>query len=220
MSKGAKSGQNRFAASQKNRLDYRANRIENVIIPKLKAISGRVEFRGITPFCRFCADLYNTDLPLNDKPIGYRTIVQNSKYWDLLGPIYYKYWDKDNNGTKTKDKLIGVMAAKRANKLSIELERVKQENEALRAVIRNYGAADIDTKTPTISDSELYRSHFDKTCRAINLIIQASEGMFETDIQSAKITCNFNDLEPEEGLVPSQLAKPYIEWLKSKQGQP
>lgn len=51
----------------------------------------------------------------------------------------------------------------------------------------------------------------------MSLVIDRSEGMFEVDTEAMKITCTFDDLEAEEGLVPKPLAQPYIEWSLEKQ---
>ncbi|WP_460059453.1 hypothetical protein [Pseudomonas sp. S2_A05] len=216
MSKGAKPGQNRFAGSQKRNLDYRIGRIKEEVIPKLKAYAGKATFEGITPFSRFCAELYNEGLPVNEKKIGYRTFVQSSDYWALIGPLYYRYWDfKDSMGPR-KDKLVGKLAAQRANDLQSEVERLQNEVEALRAALRLHGAA----PKPIPNEQDRDQSNltkFDKTCRALKLVLDASDGMFSVDMQTKKITCAYNDLEPEEGLAPKELTEPFVAWLKSKE---
>ena len=216
MSKGAKQGQNRFERSQKAHHNYRTGRIKDEVIPKLKTYTGKINFSGITPFSRFCSELYNTELPANEKPIGYRTFVQNEKYWALIGPIYYKYWDKNGEGTQAKEKLLNNLALNKASKLSAEVERLKLENEALRTAIKNYGVITPSQGGELAPDRDLYRQRFDRTCRAMKLIIDATDGMFKVDEKAIKIMCEYNDLEPDEGLVPRLLAKPYVEWLKSR----
>ncbi|MDN5397988.1 MAG: hypothetical protein L0G37_01835 [Pseudomonas sp.] len=215
MSKGAKPGQNRFAGSQKRKRDYRIARIKDEIIPQLKAFAGKVSFDGVTPFSRFCAELYNTDLPVNEKKIGYRTLVQSSDYWSLIGPIYYKHWDPSDNLESKKEMFVGKLAAQRADHLGTEVERLKKENDALRSALRGHGA----TPTPlpeTTPPDQGFISKFDKTCRALKLVLDASDGMFAVDLSAKKIVCAFNDLEPLEGLVPKELAEPFVAWMNTR----
>jgi hypothetical protein len=216
MSKGAKPGQNRFAGSQNRQRDYRITRITEEVIPKLKAFAGKTSFHGVTPFSRFCAELYNNGLPVNEKKIGYRTIVQSSEYWSLLGPIYYRYWDSNGNMESKKDRLVGKLAVQRADQLKAETEKLKKENDALRSALRAHGASPVPLPDIQQLDQD-FMSKFDKTCRALKLVLDASDGMFTVDIKAKKISCMFNDLEPLEGLVPTELADPFILWINAKE---
>lgn len=218
MSKGAKPGQNRFAGAQKKLRDYRVNRIKEEVLPRLKSLAGKISFDGVTPFSRFCAQIYNDGLPVNEKHIGYRTFVQSSEYWALVGPIYHKHWDTSENTERKKDQLICRLATKRADDLKSELERLKLEVEALKAALRNHGAPVIDQPKHSSSEekSNEYMLKFDKTCRALKLVLDASEGTFAVDLSAVKITCAYNDLEPAEGLAPKEIAEPFISWIKAK----
>lgn len=216
MSKGAKPGQNRFAGSQKRNRDYRITRIKDEVIPKLKAFAGKTSFDGVTPFSRFCAELYNDGLPVNEKKIGYRTLVQSKEYWTLLGPIYYKLWDAAGSMESKKDKIVGKLAVQRADQLQADADRLKKENDALRSVLRAHGASPAPLPDTNQVDQG-FMEKFDKTCRALKLVLDASEGMFTVDMSAKKITCEFNDLEPLEGLVPTELAEPFIHWMKARE---
>lgn len=216
MTKGAKPGQNRFAGSQKRKRDYRIARIKDEVIPQLKAFAGKVSFDGVTPFSRFCAELYNTDLPVNEKKIGYRTLVQSSEYWSLIGPIYYKHWDPSGNLESKKEMLVGKLSAQRADQLSTEVERLKKENDALRSALRSHGARPSSLPETKPADQG-FMSKFDKTCRALKLVLDASDGMFVVDLSAQKIICAFNDLEPLEGLVPKELAEPFVAWINARE---
>ena len=214
MSKGAKKGQNRFAGAQKRNRDYRLTRIKEEVIPRLKAFIGKTSFDGITPYSRFCAELYNDGLPVNEKKIGYRTIVQSTEYWALIGPIFYKHWDSAGTLESKKDRLVGKLAVQRADQLKSETERLKREIEALRSALRNHGASP-DAITDTKHINQDFMAKFDKTCRALKLVLDASDGMFTVDIQAKKISCAYDDLEPVEGLVPTAVVEPFILWLKN-----
>lgn len=216
MTKGAKKGQNRFAGSQKRHCDYRVARIREEVIPKLKAFAGKISFDGITPYSRFCAELYNDGLPVNEKKIGYRTLVQSSDYWALVGPIFYKYWDSAGNMESKKEKLVGKLAAHRADQLQAENDKLKKEAEALRSALRNHGASSLSLPDAKHVDQG-FMVKFDKTCRALKLVLDASDGMFVTDMQTKKICCTYDDLEPIEGLVPTDVLEPFIQWLKARE---
>lgn len=216
MSKGAKPGQNRFAGSQKKSHDYRISRIKDEVVPRLKMFAGKTSFAGITPFSRFCAELYNAELPVNEKKIGYRTLVQNTDYWALIGPIYYKHWDSAGNMESRKDKLVGKLAVQRADQLQAEADRLRKENEALRSALRSHGASAVALPDAKNGD-QAFMARFDKTCRALMLVLKASEGMFSVDMKAVKISCSFDDLEPQEGLVPKEIAEPFVLWMKAKE---
>ncbi|CAN7304884.1 hypothetical protein LJR071_001523 [Pseudomonas sp. LjRoot71] len=216
MSKGAKQGQNRFADAQKRHQDYRTTRIKDEVIPKLKAFVGKATFSGVTPFSRFCAELYNDGLPVNEKKIGYRTLVQSTQYWTLIGPIYYKNWDSDVNMESKKDKLVGRLATQRADRLQTDLERLKKEIQALQAALRCHGASLPPLPDSKHSDQE-FMTKFDKTCRVLKLVLDTSDGMFTVDTDATKISCAYNDLEPLEGLAPKELIEPFVLWLKDKE---
>lgn len=216
MSKGAKKGQNRFEGSQKRNSDYRITRIKDEVIPKLKAFVGKTSFNGVTPYSRFCAQLYNDGLPVNEKKIGYRTLVQSTDYWALIGPVYYKHWDSSENLESKKDKLVGKLAVQRADQLQAEAERLRKEVEALRAALRSHGASPAALPDTTQVDQG-FMAKFDKTCRALKLVLDASDGMFVVDMQAKKICCTYDDLEPIEGLVPTDVLEPFILWLKARE---
>lgn len=216
MSKGAKKGQNRFAGSQKLNRDYRISRIKDEVIPKLKSFVGKASFDGVTPYSRFCAELYNDGLPVNEKKIGYRTLVQSTDYWTLLGPIFFKHWDAAGNMESKKDKLVGKLAVQRADQLQAEADRLRKENEALRSALRSHGASAVALPDAKNSDQG-FMAKFDKTCRVLLQVLKKSDGMFDVDIKAEKITCTFDDLEPAEGLVPRDIAEPFVLWMKAKE---
>ncbi|MBI6750752.1 hypothetical protein [Pseudomonas syringae] len=218
MSKGAKPGQNRFARSQKRHIDYRVSRIKEEVIPKLKSFVGKTSFDGVTPFSRFCAELYNADLPVNEKKIGYRTLVQSTEYWKLIGPIYFKHWDSSGSMESKKDKLIGKLAVQRADQLQVETDRLRKEIEALRSAFRSHGASPVALPDSQHIDQG-FMVKFDRTCRALKLVLEASEGMFIVDVDAVKISCQFNDLEPQEGLAPKELVEPFVLWMKAKESK-
>jgi len=220
MPKGAKKGENRFKQAQDTKQSERVARIKNEVVPRIKALVGHVTITGVTPYCRLCAKLYAEGLPVNEKPIGYRTFQQNSAYWELVGPLYYKHWDADEQLTNLQEKMIGQLAVKEADRLKEELDHVRKENDALRAALRAHGASaphPPELTSPDTSDTE-FMDKFDRTCRALWLVLDAAETI-KLDEEAVKITCEHDDLEPDEGLVSRDLVKPYFDWLQAKQAK-
>lgn len=220
MPKGAKPGENRFGGFQGSSQKYREQRIINEVIPRLKTYIGKMSFNGITPYCRFCAELFNDGLPINEKTIGYRTIEQNNLYWTLVGELYYKHWGTNEQLKSQQQALAGKLAIKQEVRLQAKLDQALKENHALKATLRAHGSTDKDQSELTSAQTEPtteFRDKFDKTCRALKLVLDATDGTFEADTSAIKITCTYDDLEPKEGLVPKQLAEPYITWLKAKE---
>lgn len=218
MPKGAKTGDNRFKSYQRKKSQYRTDRIKSVVVPRLKTLVGKTSFTGKTSFSKVCAELYNEGLSINEKPIGYRTFEQNTVYWRIVGELYYSHWGVDESTISQTQGLRGKIAIKQEKKLRDQLDKVLKENQALKEALRDHGANENSTSLklrPLNNDSE-FRDKFDKTCRALNLIIKASDGMFEVDIDESKIKCTFNILESDEGLVPKSLAAPYVMWWIEK----
>jgi len=217
MAKGAKKGENRFSGAQTKLQNFRIGRIKSHVIPKIQALAGKISIVGITPFCRLCADIYNEDLPINEKEIGYRTIEQNTKYWEILGTLYYKYWSSNEEVNAHKKLILEALTTHESNGLKQENKRLNQEINALRAALRAHGAE--ENPHALLSDNAIFDSgaDFDRVCRALKLVIDSSEDIFEVHENEMKITSNLTDLNPDEGLVPKTLAEPFIKWLQERQ---
>jgi len=215
MSKGAKPGQNRFAGVQKRNLDFRLARLKDEVVPKLKCFVGKTSFDGITPFSRFCAELYNDGLPVNEKKISYRTLVQSTDYWTLIGPIFYKHWDASDSIEAKKNKLVGTLAIRRADELRSQVERLNKEVNALRSALRNYGASPAPLPDAHHSD-QAFMEKFDKTCRLLQLVLDGSDNMLTVDLEATKMSYAYNDLEPAEGIAPKDLVTPFVSWMKER----
>ena len=100
--------------------------------------------------------------------------------------------------------------------LQTDLERLKKEVLALQAALRSHGASLTSQPDSILSDQD-FMTRFDKTCRVLKLVLDASEGMFTVDTDTTKISCAYNDLEPLEGLAPKELIEPFVLWLKDKE---
>jgi hypothetical protein len=217
MSRGAKKGENRFSGSQEKRQNFRIERIKSHVIPKLKALAGKVSINGQTPFCKLCASIYNENLPVNEKRVGYRTFEQNTKYWEIVGTTYYTYWGSDDDITAHRKRVMDALTAKESSRLKEENKRLKQKIDALRAALKAHGAEDKPRALPSEDHPKTDKTaDFDRVCRALKLVIDSSEDIFDVHEEEMKITCNLYDLEPTEGLVPKSLAEPFIRWLQER----
>lgn len=216
MPKGAKKGENRFSCAQAERQNFRVKRIKTHVVPRLKALAGKVSINGQTPFCKLCADIYNEDLPVNEKKIGYRTLEQNMKYWEILGSIFNTYWRTNEKISVHRNRVLGALTAIESNGLKAENKRLSQEVDALRAALRTHGAEESPHSLPSDSPKVDKTADFDRVCRALMLVIDSSEEIFEIHEDEMKITCNLTDLNPDEGLVPKPLAEPFIKWLQER----
>nr|WP_297404057.1 hypothetical protein [uncultured Marinobacter sp.] len=217
MPKGAKKGENRFKGSQTKRQNFRLERIESHVIPRLKTLAGRTTFDGKTPFCMVCADIFNEDLPVNERKIGYRTFEQNSAYWSKVGTLYFQHWESDDELKPHQERVMNTLTTIESSRVKEENRRLKEENEALRAALRAHGAEERPHELPfSNEDSAEKAADFDRVCRALDIVIEASDEIFEVHEDEMKITSNLFDLGPAEGLVPTALAAPFINWRKER----
>lgn len=65
-------------------------RINNIVVPKLKNISADANIDSISGFARIVCNLYNEDLPSNEKKLSLRTVTKNPLYWSALSDIYHQ----------------------------------------------------------------------------------------------------------------------------------
>jgi hypothetical protein len=215
MPKGAKKGENRFKSKQDKLLTFRAERLKNNVLPTIKSYVGKISVNGKSAYCKLCAAIFNQDLPVNEKPIGYRTIEQNIKYWELVGPIYHRHWEPDGDAENTKRNIQSQIHARQNAQLKEQVEDLKEKVLALEAALKNHGA-DLKIESPESVDGESHIKEFELTCIALKTVIDASDEEFLVDDKNSKITCSSDDLEPQEGLVPKAIAKPFIDWLQER----
>ena len=213
MSKGAKKGENRFKASQKASISYRVERIKTHVIPKIKSLSLHMKVNSSTAYCKLCAKLFNDGLSLNDKPIGYRVIKQNWDYWELLGPVYYQLFEKNEDLDDFKKESILRLEIK---ELQEKLENKEQEVNALSAMLRKVSSAHPKKPVQMESETSVYIQNLDKLCRIILAIIESTDGVIFIDRENSSIRNLADDFEGEEGLLPKEVTRPFIDWLNNR----
>ncbi len=212
MARGAKPGENRFKNSQKSLTSFRLARLLDVVVPKLKALSAHTSISSVNKFCSLAAEIYNENLPVNEKPISYRRLNQNEQYWKAIGSVYYQHFKKKQNLEEFKKASSTILSSKRLVYLESQLERLKAENNALRNSLSS-------TKPTAQSNDkdELERTQRDieNMGRIIEILI-SKYGVIKVDTDGIALRDLADDLESPEGIAPSHVVKPYIEWHKNK----
>lgn len=214
MARGAKAGENRFKGAQAALVNYRTTRIKEVVIPGLKTLSTHANIGSVNKFCHLAAELFNKDLPLNDKPISYRRLHTSPEYWKLLGPIYFRHFEK------RKD-LDDFKKDSKASNLSRKLKDIESENTKLKTelkAIKSFLAANPEISNKSVqhqesTDSERLETDKEHLCKIINKLI-VDFGVIEVSIANGTMHNLANDNESIDGMFPKEIVKPYIEWLK------
>ena len=160
-----------------------------------------------------CAKLFNDGLSLNDKPIGYRVIKQNWDYWELLGPVYYQLFEKNEDLDDFKKESILRLEIK---ELQEKLENKEQEVNALSAMLRKVSSAHPKKPVQMESETSVYIQNSDKLCRIILAIIESTDGVIFIDRENSSIRNLSDDFEGEEVLLHKEVTRPFIDWLNNR----
>lgn len=210
MKKGAKKGENRFKASQEAKIAARVQRIEDIVVPKMKTYLDLVHFNNKTKFQELCANTFNEDLPVNMKRISRRTIA-TSPYWGKLGALYYSHYAEDGSISlkDVKNKaLTSFSEIKKTEELEQEIANLTAQNGAL---IKAIGEAKLSPRSiQNKSDSEKLQTDIDNLICVIDFLIKASDGIVEIDQTQKTITNLADDLH---GKLPSMFANTYFKYV-------
>lgn len=201
-----------FKHSQELFVENRLTRINDTVVPKLKALSSHVDVKNINRFAKLACDVYNDNLPVNDKKITSRTITQNPQYWSILGTVYFKYFEHNEDKVKFKDNTIKALKVHEINELNERIERLEKENKALKAA---FSGIEINKEPESIPNSTLIE--IDNLCRIIHELIKSHNGIVKVNIKDGTIKDESNDLEEYYGMLPKEVIKPYITWLKKRE---
>jgi hypothetical protein len=210
MTKGAKKGENRFKTSQEARIQARLQRIQEIVIPKMKSYLDLIHFKNKTKFQEMCAEVFNEDLPVNMKVISRRTIA-NSPYWNELGPIYYLHYGDDQHSdleTIKAKALNSFSDMEKREELEREISNLTIQNEAL---IKAIGEAKLSSKSIEDSNSlQKLKQDLDDLICVIDFLVKATEGIVVVDKENNTIINMADDLH---GKLPSQFAKTYFKHI-------
>lgn len=212
MPRGAKPGENRFKGAQKALTAFRCSRLKDVVAPKLKALSAHTSISSINKYCSLAAEIYNEDLPVNEQPISYRRLKQSEQYWSIVGPVYYRYFDKKKNLEDFKKSSGDALNNQRIADLQRQVDRFKAENNALRLSL---GGIPSDSKKTDMGDHERYLRDIENMGRIIEILI-AKYGVVEVDLDGVALRDLADDLEDSEGMLPRDTVESYIRWLQNK----
>jgi len=212
MNRGAKNGDNRFRKHQEIFVNNRLARINNIVIPKLKIISADATIHNISRFARIVCNLYNEDLPSNEKKLSLRTVTNNSLYWSVLSDFYDGNHSRIKQNNEFKNSAINDISISEIDELKEQISRLKMENRALKSAFTDFEKHNVP---------QAQQSHdlvdIDNLCRLIHAIIEDLDGVFIVDTVEGTIHNQANDHEKNFGILPKDVIKPYIIWLRERQ---
>tara|TARA_Y100000034_G_scaffold95432_1_gene115951 strand:- start:639 stop:1310 length:672 start_codon:yes stop_codon:yes gene_type:complete len=215
MARGAKSGENRFKNAQQSLVNYRLNRLNNCVVDKLKTIAMHSTVSSINKFCHLAQDIYNDGLPVNEKPISYRRLKTNPDYWNIIGPVFYKYFEKKPDLEHFKNEANKASMKVEIEHLKEELEKSKKENRVLSLALENSGSNET-SDAPVANDKyNLLLKEHDNLCKIIELLINKYQ-VVEIDFDAVALRDRADTLEDDEGMLPTDIVKPFIDWLINK----
>lgn len=212
MNRGAKIGDNRFKNFQEHFVNKRLARLNNIVIPKLKIISADANIDNISRFSRIVCNLYNEDLPSNEKKLSLRTVTNNPLYWSALSDIYNRNHSQIKQNNEFKNTAINDISISEIDELKEQISRLKMENRALKSAFPNFEKNKVSQAQPSHDLVDI-----DNLCRLIHAIIEDLDGVFIVDTVEGTIHNQANDHEKHFGILPKDVIKPYITWLRERQ---
>jgi len=178
MPRGSKKGENRFKASQEAKVDFRLKRIEETVVPRLKAIAPHVDIPSVNKYSKLVCEIFNTDLPISEKKLSVRTVSNNALYWKILGTVYYQCFETKTDLESFKDSVLQSDKQHKLSELIEENERLVAENAALKSALTSVPVVQVDesisfqTSSPSINENYL--------CKIIDKLIAAADGVIAT----------------------------------------
>lgn len=210
MPKGALKGENRFKKSQENNISFRVNRFEKHVVPEMKALCDLSYIPNKTKFQKLCAEVFNKNLPLNEKKITHRTIASNQNYWKIVGAVYYSYYDSDNSidlETLKKEGLNKLKDKEKISELQSENRRLQKEKEALKHYIAK---SKLKHKSP-VESSLMDQESINNLIATIDFLIKATDGVVEVDKKARTIINHADDIN---GKLNSSISATYFNILE------
>lgn len=222
--RGAKKGENRFEQHQKNKVDYRLKRVKKLVIPKIRAICQNTYFKNVTSYRKVCAEIYNTELPVGETEISYRTLG-NKPYWDELGYIYYSFFGNEKSpkidmirtalahaeeleDIKSKLAVTQIQLEEKNKELSI-LETALLKNQTINPLAPN-NTGNKPSKQSHASDTSRYVDDF---AAIINWLIERSDNVIKIDKENNRIIDLSDDLD---GILDTKISKTFFMYLNGK----
>lgn len=205
MPRGARPGENRFAAKQEKHIRKTVAEIDAVLSllrPR------RVRFDNITQLSNYLADVINERRRAiagdSAASINASTLRRQPRYRVKLDSFlaspetdYAKEFEKLQTGLE-----------------SIELQSLRAENARLKAYIDKSLIPAQGTMTPQPAFTN-HPNVVDDLCRIIALLLEASDGQFVLDASTGEIVRAWAASKKNRMVVPSSLAKQFVEWSKS-----
>ncbi|MFS1413668.1 hypothetical protein BCU70_08730 [Vibrio sp. 10N.286.49.C2] len=210
--RGAKKGQNRFSKSQQAKVSYRTKRIKDIVCPKVRAICENTHFKNVTAFRRVCAEIYNSNLPIAEKEISYRTLGK-SPYWDELGAIFYSFYS-DTKKQEVSSMVRSLEKLEEIDKLKIEIEQKNQEIMVLSdALLQNENINPLALENKTTLMPKSNQESIDNLIATINWLVQRSEDIITIDHVNRDIVDLSDDFH---GTLDKRISKTFFDYLENK----
>ena len=211
--RGAKKGENRFAKSQQEKVQFRLKRIQDLVVPTVKTICLNTYFKNVTAFRKACANIYNENLPIENNKISYRTIAR-APYWNELGIIYYSYFSEDSS---KKSLSITTMSCnieasqvhdsmvKTAKELQCKIEEQNKQIELLESTLLNSSINPLahDDKGVSAESQEAIAN----LMATINWLLERTDGFFEINKEAKKIIDLSDDIN---GILDTNISHTYF----------
>jgi hypothetical protein len=210
--RGAKKGENRFSKTQQERISFRLNRIKSIVIPKMRSICEKTHFKNVTSFRKMCAEVFNSDLPIGEKNITYRTF-SNSPYWEEIGTIFHAFYSDSDNG-EVNAMLMSLMQSEEVDKLKIEITEKDEEIALLSETILNTGSINplaLEDNKGSVADRN--PKEIDNLVAIINWFIEHTKDIITVDSDNRQIRDESDDFN---GDMDKRISETFFEYLDGK----
>lgn len=170
-----------------------------------------VDISSINKYAKLVCEIYNTELPVSEKPLGLRTVTQNFSYWKLLGAIYYQLFDSNSDLISFKNSVIQSDNKHEIQDLKIKIDRLTAENIALKSAL----SSTTMLSQSVDAENNIGSAREESLCKLIDKLINASDGVIQVDLEKRTIHDLADDLRSKEGILPIGILAPYFDYLKN-----
>ncbi len=199
--RGAAPGENRFRKSQDKQIKSTMEEIK-VVLELLRL--RRVTFRNITHLASYVADVITEKRGINSRKMAASTLLRTLAYRVKLDGFLASMGGKSHADKFAK--LITELELK-------ELDKLRAENKRLSQYIEKNLSREPEPSRPKPSTASM--QDVDQLCRAISLILEASEGQIVIDQEAGEIVNGWAKSKKNRIVVPASISKPYIQWQNS-----
>ncbi|WP_412515096.1 hypothetical protein [Vibrio cyclitrophicus] len=213
--RGAKKGENRFANSQKEKINIRTDCIKQVVAPKIRAICENTHFKNVTSYRKVCAVIYNAELPAGEREITYRTIAR-SPYWDVLGGIYHSFFTHETE-SKVNGMLNSLAILEEVDDLKLQVKKANDlllqkdvDLKTMESVLLNCGEFNPLSLTQNIEGPLYDLEVITNLVATINWLVERTDDVIEINKKSKEIRDLSDDFN---GVLDKRISKTFFDYL-------